>query len=278
MPQCEIVLARQRIPANLENFRHHLRAVAHRVDSGSLAVRPRDRYFGYLESQLACKEKQFGIESPAFDPLLRENLRGRVAGKSFKTALRVLVVQAQHHARDQVEHASEQLPSPGLPLRLQFALQPARADGDISAGADRVNQLGRFLDRRRHVRVAEKADLTAGVQHAIANAVALAMVAGIVQNPQYGFSGHETAHYLDCVVARTVIHHDDFRVPLLLSDVCEDALQRGADPGALVVSRNDDAIGHISFQPPPRSSYLGRNIYRQDSTLNRRSKAPERCL
>ena len=56
---------------------------------------------------------------------------------------------------------------------------------------------------------------TAGVEHAVANAVSFAAIAGIFHEPQRGIFCREVANNVSGVVARAVIDDDDFGVPLL---------------------------------------------------------------
>ncbi len=51
------------------------------------------------------------------------------------------------------------------------------------------------------------------------------------------------AHDLRRVVARAVIHHQNFRVPVLFLHLAEKRMQRRPDADAFVIGGNDETVG-----------------------------------
>src|SRR5262249_43080738 len=94
---------------------------------------PLHRNLNRLVAELAREKQNLRIESPALNSLLRKDSLCSSALECFETALRIREMQAQCNPQSQIKKPSENLPMNGLPLRLQFGIQQARSDGDISA-------------------------------------------------------------------------------------------------------------------------------------------------
>src|SRR5579863_846321 len=217
------------------------------MDTGPAAVAPQHGDFLHLKSKFAGEEKNLGIESPALDFLQREDgLDGGLA-EGFESALRIGELEAERDAQQEIEDAAEDLAMQGLALRLGFGAQPARTDGDVSAGFDGCEEFYGFLNRRGEIGVAEENDAALSVEHAVADAVALAAVAGIFDEMNDRIMGGEAADDFRGIVGRAIIYHDDFSIPLLSVNVGEDLLERGAEARALVIGRDDDAVFGAHF-------------------------------
>src|SRR5580700_5361633 len=119
------VLPTQRVPANFQYFSEHADAIAQWVDARAFPMRPCHRDLRDSKTKLPRQEKQFGVESPALNLLLRKNHLRRAPGERFKTALGVLESQPQNDPQQQIEYPPEKLAIEWLLLSLQFALQPA---------------------------------------------------------------------------------------------------------------------------------------------------------
>jgi len=83
------------------------------------------------------------------------------------------------------------------------------------------------------------------MKHPVADAVSLAVVAGVLDETQRRIFGGEGLDDFCDVVAGAVIDDDNLSVPPLRMNEREDLLERGADASTLVVGRDDDAIGRV---------------------------------
>ena len=137
-------------------------------------------------------------------------------------------MKAECEAQQQIEDAAEELAVQRLALSLRFGAQPARADGDVGAFLERVEKLGRFFDRRRKVGVAEEHDAAAGFNMPLRTLYPLPRLPGFSHQTQDGILRGEQANDVGGVVARAVVHDDDFGVPALRVHVGEHPIQRRA--------------------------------------------------
>ena len=101
--------------------------------------------------------------------------------EGLEAALRVGEGQAHDGAGDRVETAAEELAVERLANGLARALKPAGADGDVGAVGDGGEEAFGFFHGRGEIGVSEHDDLAEGLQQAVAHAVALAVVAGILE-------------------------------------------------------------------------------------------------
>src|SRR5215471_16649805 len=100
------VFSGQRVPADPQHLQKHLRAVSEGMNAGASAMSPGDRDLGHFESRFAGEDKDFGIESPAFDSLMGENGAHRRLLEGFEPALRVFEFQAEGEAQQKIEDAA----------------------------------------------------------------------------------------------------------------------------------------------------------------------------
>ena len=227
----------------MKHFLEHARAVHQGIDTRPAAVSPEYGNFLHFESEFAGEEEDFGIESPALDFLQRKDGVHRGAFEGFKSALRIFEVKSQRDAEQQVEDAPEELAVKRLALRLSFGAEPAGADGDIRSLLKGGKELSGLLDRRGQVGVAEEHDTPAGVKHAVADAVSLAVVAGIFDQMQDRIFICEGSNDVGGIVARTVVDDENLGVPLLAVNKDQDLLKRSAQSGTLVIRGDDDTVG-----------------------------------
>src|SRR5215469_15006090 len=81
-----------------------------------------------------------------------------------------------------------------------------------------------------------------GVQHAVADAVAFAAVARILNQAEGGLADGVAAHDFRRVVGGTVVHDEDLGRPMPLGGEGENLFDRLPDTLALVIGGNDDAV------------------------------------
>ena len=81
------------------------------------------------------------------------------------------------------------------------------------------------------------------MQHPIAHTVAFAAIARILAAGAGWDLGGIVLDDLGGIVRRAVVDHQDFGIPGRAADVSEHAVEGCANPCALVVGGNDDAVG-----------------------------------
>ena len=118
--------------------------------------------------------KRISGRIPALDALELKNGLCGLAGEGLEAALRVSEGQPHDHSSNQVEAAAEKLAVQRLLNGLAPALQPARADGHVGTSPNGIEEAMRLLHGRGEIGVSKHNNLAVGVQHAIANAVAVA--------------------------------------------------------------------------------------------------------
>ena len=101
------------------------------------------------------------------------------------------------------------------------------APAAIAANKPSASSMG--ADRSASVNMYHLAE---GVENAIAHAVALASVAGILQQPHLRGVGGKGADHLGGLVARAIVNHDDLGGPAALADAADDRLERVGNPRA----------------------------------------------
>ncbi len=119
--------------------------------------------------------------------------------------------------------------------------EPAGADGDVGAGVEGGEETLGFFDGRGEVGVSEHDDLARGLEEAVADGVAFAAVAVVVDEMEVGVSGHPALDDVGGVVGGAVVDDEDFGIPAALGDAGEYAIEGVLDPGALVVGGDHDA-------------------------------------
>src|SRR5512146_475443 len=139
----------------------------------------------------------------------------------------------------------------GLPLCLQFTLKPARAHRHLRPFIQSRKQLLRFFNRRRKVRIGKQQPVAGGLQHSIANAIALATVSWIFDQPNHAELALEGASDFSRAIPRTVVYNQYLCLPSALSNVSNNLFKRSSETGTLVVRGNNDAVrklGHGQFR------------------------------
>jgi len=91
--------------------------------------------------------------------------------------LRVPERQAGCDADDQVENAAPLFAAPRLALTDQRAVQRARTESHVEfASRDRLDELGRFVDRRGKIGVGKQTDCRGGGEQSFPNGRAFAAI------------------------------------------------------------------------------------------------------
>ena len=90
-----VIFSGQVIPADTQHLLKHSRAVNQRIDAGTSAMSPVHRDFFHLEVELASEEKNFRVESPAFNLLPGKNGLSGSPLECLETALCVGELQPE---------------------------------------------------------------------------------------------------------------------------------------------------------------------------------------
>ena len=252
-----VVAAAEAVGADLAHLLEHLQAVLEVADAAALVVAPGygDFHDGVL--QLARDEEDLGVEAPALDGLEAEDCLGGVALEGLEAALRVLEGKADDFAGDPVETAAEEAAVDGLVDGLLLLVEPAGADGYVGAVVDGFDEALGFFDGGGEVGVGEHDDVACGLEEAVADGVAFAAVAGVLDEMQAGVRGPPALDDGGCAVGGAVVDYENFCVPGARCDAGEHAGECGFDARALVVRGNDDAETRMRHEVAGRPFIAG---------------------
>ena len=106
-----------------------------------------------------------------------------------------------------------------------------------------------FLNGRGEIGVSEHDDFSEGVEKAVADAVTLSTIAGILEHADFRVFSGKVVYDGGGLVARAIVNHDNFGVPATLMNAGENGLQRTANAGCLVICGYDDAVLRIAHLP-----------------------------
>jgi hypothetical protein len=134
---------------------------------------------------------------------------------------------------------------PGLRLRLQFRIDPARADGDVGSILERVQQLLSILDGSRVIRVREQNDVAGCALYPVANGLTLAAINGVVDQANSRMLSAKASHNGGCVIRRSVVDYNHFGVPRLGLDECKHLIKSARNSFGFVVCGDDDAARSV---------------------------------
>ena len=143
--------------------------------------------------------------------------------------------------------AAEELAVERLADGLARTLEPSGADGDVSPGGDGRKETLGFFDGRGEIGVSEHDDFSERVKNAVADAVTLSTIAGILEHADFRVFGGRGVYDCGGLVARAVVNHNNFGVPAALMDAGENRLQGAADAGGLVICGDDDAVLRVGL-------------------------------
>ena len=161
---------------------------------------PADRNLFDFHLELDGKEEDFGVEAPAFDALQAEDDLGRGPLEGLEAALGVLEGETHGGAGDGVETSAEETPVKRLMRGLLGGVEPAGADGDVRALVDGGHQEFGLFHGGGEVGVGEHDDLAGGLEEAVADGVALALVAWVLEETEARVFRHPTLDDRGCVV------------------------------------------------------------------------------
>src|SRR6202795_2804697 len=86
------------------------------------------------------------------------------------------------------------------------------------------------------------------MKHAITHTVTLAAVSGVLHQQNLRTRLAVFAHDLRRIVARSVVHYQNFRIPVLLFCIAKKLIERGPDAYAFVVGGNDKTVGQEAIR------------------------------
>ena len=87
-------------------FTQHAGSIPQWIDLGTVIVSPGNRHLRHSQSVLARKKQDFGIEAPALDLHVREDLGDGFAVEGFESALRVGVRESKNGAERKIERSA----------------------------------------------------------------------------------------------------------------------------------------------------------------------------
>jgi len=127
--------------------------------------------------------EKLGIKAKALNRCLLENYAARFAAKGLEAALRIDKWQTENGAHNKIENHARVLAKGGLPDGNQTAVQRARANSHIVIGK-RGEELVRFFNRRRQIRVGKQHDSSARFHHSMTNAVTFSPIRAVGYHSQ----------------------------------------------------------------------------------------------
>ncbi len=266
------VEAAEGVPANLENFEEHAQAVAEHADPGGGAVGPADGDFDGGEAMALGKEEQFGVEAEALDALLLEEDAATLAAKSLEAALGVHERQTERETHEPVEDNTGEFAERRLVDLDEAAVESAGADGNV-VSFEGAEELVGFFDRGGEIGVRKEDQPAAGFEHAVADAVAFAVIHAVGDDAQRRHCCAEGFGDGGGAVARAIVHDDNFGRAAGSADVRGDAFDCSGEAGLFVIGRDDDGeLGRgVSHRGKARASRGGRREARS-GTLRWRAK------
>src|SRR5229473_1485527 len=200
---------------------------------------PAHRNLHGAQAVMTRQVEQFRVESEALNPLLVEEDAAALPAKSFETALRIHERQPQDDSNDLVENDSGKLAKRRLMYADQAAIHGARPNGDV-IGSQSVDELAGFLDGRGKIRIREKYEAATRFLNAVADAIALAAVYAIRDDPQRGNLAAEGFRYGGRAILRTIVDHQNFGFAPASLKVAGNPLQCCWKSQFLVVGRDDN--------------------------------------
>src|SRR5947208_3979880 len=129
------LLMRRVLRTQRQNLTQHSHTVVNEPNLAPFMMVPAHRNFSKPQSGALGKKKQLHVKAKA-DGLRRLNNRSAcLHSKSFETTLRIPERKTGCHPHHQVENAAPLLAPPRLPVSDKFAIERARAKGDIHFAA-----------------------------------------------------------------------------------------------------------------------------------------------
>jgi hypothetical protein len=210
------------VPSHLYGVEERGQASAH-ADFRARDIVPTDGDLQGPITEVLGDVEHFHVEAETIQGLPAENLARSGALEQLETALRVMEWEAGDHAHREIEEFTHDFAEPRLTDADQGAVERAGADSALRVflfdGAPEPIQL---LNRRREVGVRQERPIAFSVEHAPADRIAFAAIAGIVEHPGAGSAGD-----VGGLIARPIIYDNDFgKLPPRLFEVAPDARER----------------------------------------------------
>jgi hypothetical protein len=171
-------------------------------------------------------------------------------------------MQAQNATEQEVVKPPIQSSMQRLGLYLQFAVNPTRPDRNVRSSLDRSQQLLCILNGRGIVRVHEEDNIAVRVTDAVADALALSAIDGIVNEMYYRVCCGKSSRNFCCVVSGSIIDNDYLGVPGIGIDKCQNGSKCPWKTLGFVVRRNDDATQwttHVTMDAPATAAVALQN-------------------
>src|SRR5579859_3108778 len=239
------IFSSPRPPSHFQYFHAHPHSIPDRMHLGTIVMAPPHRYFGNFQTLFTRQENKLHVKGPAMDLLQGKNGLRSLAGEGLETALGIVEIQSHHGFEKKIEGPRINPPQQRLPLKLKRRIEPARADSDIGPAFERGKELVGLYNRRREVGVGKQQELAPGVEHPVADRKAFALVSRVANELDFRILGGKTSNNLRGVISGAVVDHQQLSAPLVLAQMLNDTLQRAADPPALVIGGNDDAVSWL---------------------------------
>ena len=123
--------------------------------------------------------------------LAGEDLARGARLEKLEAALRVVERQSCDHAHDAVENAADDFAEDRLVHADQRTVHRARSDRHLRVFAlHGAPEFLHLVDRRRKIGVGEERPFALGFEHSVADGVAFAAIAGILEHARAGGAGH----------------------------------------------------------------------------------------
>ena len=241
-------MAIQRIPAHraiqphTKQVQEHQQAVTVDVYLCGRVMRPANRHLGDAQTMPMRQEQNLRIKTKTIDTLLFKNHAALGKAKGLEAALSIFNVEFGDHADETVEDNSGYLAKARLVNSYQRPVDGARADGNIIPRRDSSKQPLAFLDWRRKIGIGKKRQAAARLEHAAADAVTLAAVAGIGEDTKARNGASGVPYDTDSGIGGTIVNDEDFESSNgrnARGEVAADSSERSSE-ALFLVKRGDD--------------------------------------
>src|SRR5689334_24247806 len=142
-----VIHTKQQVVADLQHFTEHLERVSYHVEPAAIVVNGLDSNLFHNKTESIGQHEDFGIESPAFNPLAREGQSSRLAVERLEAALRVCKAQSKHGLDDHFETCTAETSVPRRRCTCAASLCAPRTNRDVRALFNRLEELRSFVHR-----------------------------------------------------------------------------------------------------------------------------------
>ena len=191
-------------------------------------------------------EQQLHVEAETVHAHPGEQIVRDGPPEELEPALGVSKTAHRQPLHDQVKGATH---DPSVPPGLDLHAGPGQlpgADRHVGARCHRPLEPGQLFDGRRQIGVAHEDQVPAGVQGAGAHRVALAVVLGQADHPQFLQLRPQTVHDGAGPIAAAVVHHEHLELTAPASQAGHHGAEGRLDPRRFVVG--GDHHGHARLR------------------------------